>query len=205
MPIVTDILEQKRSKGRFSVYVDDKYAFGLSDLDLSLSRLRVGQAITAAEVEAFKDAGEERKAYNWAIKYLSYRPRSIWEVVDYLTKKGVGPEISVAVVERLKAAGLLDDIEFARSWIANRQSLKPSSRWRLEQELMAKRVSREAIEVAMEGHNDGEELQALIRLIAKKQRLTQYAAVEKLMAYLSRQGYEYELIKKALERLNAQN
>lgn len=201
MPRITDIQQQKRSKGRFSVYVDGKYAFALGDLELGLSNLRIGRELSETEVDEFKASSEEGKAYNRAIKYLSYRPRSVWEVKDYLAKRGVDDEVIDGVVQRLKDARLLDDIQFAISWVVNRQALRPRSRKMLEIELQAKRVSRDAISVAMEGLDEEEELLALVGLAEKKRRLTQYREPEKLMGYFSRQGYSYALIKKALERL----
>jgi hypothetical protein len=39
-------------------------------------------------------------------------------------------------------------------------------------------------------------------LIERKRRLPQYQVPEKLLGYLGRQGYPYNLIKEALERLD---
>lgn len=203
MPIITDIKQQKRSKGRFSVYVDGKYEFAVSDLDLGLSGLRIGQEISGAQIAEFKDSGEESKAYNQAIRYLSYRPRSEREVRDYLVKKSLDEDMVGQIIGRLQRAGLLNDQEFAAGWVANRQLLRPRSRRRLEQELMAKGVPGEQIGAALAGLDPEEELRALMEVIAKKRRLSQYQEPEKLVGYLARQGYGYELIKKALERLDS--
>ena len=204
MPIVTDIKQQKRSKGRFSVYVDGKYEFSLGDLELSMSELRVGREVTVADVEHFRGQGEETKAYHKALGYIGIRPRSEWEMREYLGRKEIAGETVDEVIERLKSNRLLDDLAFAQSWVANRQALKPSSRRRLEQELAAKRVGRYEISVALGDLDDNEELTALVIRIEKKRQLTQYKDQDKLLGYFGRQGYSYELIKKALERLNEQ-
>lgn len=201
MPIVTGIKQQKRSSGRFSIYLDNTFAFGLSDLDLSTSGLKVGRELTEQEVAAFERDSEAGKAYERALRFLGYRSRSRMEMRDYLLKKEVAEELVGEVLERLEGQKYLDDREFARRWIADRQLLRPRSRRRLEQELMAKGVSRDDIREALSEFGGDLELEALVELAAKKVRLSQYSDPQKLMGYLGRQGYSYDLIKKALERL----
>jgi regulatory protein len=145
---------------------------------------------------------ESDRAYAQAIRFLEVRPRSRYEIVSYLTRKGWTEAVSVEVVGRVERIGLINDREFAINWIANRQLLRPRSRRRLEQELIAKGVARDDIRVALEGLEQDDELKTLIEVATKKQRLPQYQTPEKLVGYLSRQGYSYELIKKALEQLS---
>jgi regulatory protein len=199
VPVVTDIKRQKRSELRFNVYLDGKYVFALGDLELSNSGLRVGRELSEDEVADFRSRAENDGVYAKAINYIAVRPRSRREVIDYLMRKDVPREATGAVIERLERAGLLNDQEFAASWVANRQLLRPRSRRRLVQELAAKGVSREDAQVALSELDEDSELSVLIEVVEKKQRLSQYQDAAKLMGYLARQGYTYERIKKALE------
>jgi SOS response regulatory protein OraA/RecX len=45
------------------------------------------------------------------------------------------------------------------------------------------------------------EVEAAMAVAAKKRRLSQYQDQQRLIAYLGRQGFGYEIIKKALARL----
>jgi regulatory protein len=201
MSIVTDIKQQKRRGTRYSVYLDDKYGFALSDLELSTSGLRVGQELTAEEAQHYQSEAERARVYASAIRFLGLRPRSRREMSDYLGRKGYPVETVGPVMERLGWAGLLDDREFAASWIASRQALRPRSRRMLAQELAAKGIARDEIEAALAELDGDSELDMLVEVVRKKQRLPQYQIPQKLMEYLARQGYSYELIKKALKRL----
>jgi regulatory protein len=205
MPVVTGIKRQKRSDTKVNVYLDGKYTFVLSDLELSTSGLRVGQELSAEEVLELKSRSEIDGVYSKAVRFVGIRPRSRREVVDYLRRKGVDDEIAVGVLGRLERVGLLNDEAFAASWVSNRQLLRPRSRRRLEQELSSKGVSRDDIEVALGELEPEQELESLALLIERKQRLPQYRDAEKLMGYLARQGYSYELIKKALEKLSGRS
>jgi SOS response regulatory protein OraA/RecX len=66
---------------------------------------------------------------------------------------------------------------------------------------MQKGVERGTIEEALRELDGDTELDTLVALIERKQRLPQYSEREKLMAYFARQGYGYDVIKRALERV----
>ena len=197
MPVVTDIQQQKKDSSRYSVYIDGEYVFGLDGLDFSASSLRIGQELSQAEIEEWQSRSAEGKAYNAAVRYLSYRQRSEAEVRKYLRDKGYDDTTSQLTIERLLKLGMIDDAAFATSWISDRMRLKPRSRFKLTAELREKGISADVIEAAMSelGHDD--ELEALRGVIAKKRR--SYESETKLVQYLGSLGYNYGLIKEAME------
>lgn len=202
MPKITDIKQQKRSTERFSLYIDGRYSFSLGDLALSNSGLRIGQELSGDEVERWQSQALEAKAYNAALGQLSYRRRSRRELADYLKRKEYDEEISASVIRRLEDLGLIDDAAFASAWIADRQLLRPRSRRTLQVELMKKGIERDTIADALSQVSEDSQLDALTGLIERKRRQSAYADPQKLMAFLARQGYGYDQIKKALARLN---
>lgn len=202
MAVITDIQQQKRTPGRYSVYLDNTYSFSLSDLELSSSGLRRGQELSSEDVQYWQDQSAEGKAYNLALRYLSYRPRSRREVTDYLARKGHDPAAIDSIVARLTEHRFIDDAAFASSWIASRQALRPRSRRMLEQELLQKGLERSIIAQALAELGDEGQDQMLDDLIERKRRLSQYRDKDKLMQYLARQGFGYDQIKKALARLD---
>lgn len=202
MPKITDIKQQKRSTERFSLYVDGRYSFSLGDLELSNSGLRLGQELTGDEVERWQSQALEAKAYNAALGQLSYRRRSRRELADYLKRKEYDEDIAASVIRRLEDLRLIDDAAFAAAWIADRQLLRPRSRRTLQVELMKKGIDRDTIADALSQVSEDSQLEALTDLIARKRRQSSYSDPKKLMAFLARQGYGYDQIKKALVRLD---
>ena len=200
MATITDIQKQRRRETRYSVYLDGRYAFGLTDLELSTSGLRVGQSLSAADVAEFEKQAGQTKAYGLGVRYVAIRPRSRLDVAEYLKRRGYSGEAVVVVLERLGQLGLVDDQAFAAAWIANRQAIRPRSRRALAQELAAKGVARTDIESAL-GQQVGPEAEAAAaaRIVAKKRHLPQYADAQKLTGYLLRQGFSYEAAQAALE------
>jgi regulatory protein len=202
VPVITDIKQQKRNEARYSVYVDGRYAFSLSDLDLSNSGLRLRAELTQDQVEWWQAQSLESKAYAAALRQISLRRRSERELSDYLKRKEYEPDTITSVLERLRDLGLMDDAAFASAWIADRQLLRPRSRRTLEQELMQKGIAREIIRDALAELDEDAQADVLMNMIERKRRLSQYQDPQKLMAYLGRQGFGYEEIKKALARLD---
>ncbi len=202
MPVVTAIKRQARvGSNRFNIFLDDAYSFTLSDLDLSMSGLRVGQELATTEVEQYAQNAKEAKAYALALRYLGVRVRSRRELSEYLTRKNCGQDEIEAALERLEGLGLIDDSAFAAAWIADRLAVRPRSRMRLAQELGAKGVARDIIDLALEDIEPERELETLKSVIERKRRTNGYEDDKKLVAYLQRQGYRWGLIKEAMEQL----
>jgi regulatory protein len=192
---ITAIKQQVKRADRYSIFVDGKYAFSLSESGLIESRLASGQELDAGELKRLKKAAGLDKAYFSALRYVAIRPRSQWEIDFYLQRKEVDKDTAAEVVRRLKDLNLLNDLEFARSWVANRRLLKSTSKRRLRLELMQKKVPNEVIDQVL-AEDETDERQTLRDLIDKKRR--RYPDEQKLIQYLARQGFGYGDIKSAL-------
>jgi regulatory protein len=105
--------------------------------------------------------------------------------------------VQEATVSRLRDRGYINDAEFARRWVENRRLLKATSKRRLAQELRQKRISDEIINQTLEA-DETDELEVLKDLVERKRKQTKYQDDLKLMQYLARQGFSYNLIKTAL-------
>lgn len=202
MPVITDIRQQRRHPDRYSIYLDKRYAFSLSDLELSSSGLRRGHELSDGDVEYWQRQSREGKAYEAALRFLGYRARSVREIEDYLRRKDYEAEVIAGIIVRLQEYKFLDDRVFAEQWVKERQCFRPRSIRVLEQELAQKGVSREIAREAVAAIGETGHDQMLDDLIKKKRRQVRYQDNEKLMAYLARQGFGYDQIKKALTRLD---
>jgi len=194
---ITAIKQQVKQQGRYSIFVEGKYAFSLSESALLESKIVLGQELTPQQVKEYKKLSGDDKLYNLALRYAVMRPRSTWEMEQYLQRKKADPLLSQSILNKLIKLDLLDDEAFARSWIANRRLLKPVSRRRLLQELRAKRVPDEVAEAAL-GEDVTAEGDVLRELVAKKRKQSKYQDATKLMQFLARQGFNYDDIKAAL-------
>lgn len=207
---ITGLTAQQRDKNRINVMVDGKYRFSLDVLQLGDLNIKVGKEYSDAEMAQLEEESQFGKVYTRALEYALNRPRSQREMHNYLyrktrdtrtktgsIKKGVSPQLTERVFDRLQSRGYIDDEKFARFWIENRNIGKGISRRKIQAELQAKGVERTIIDALLEysERNDEEELQKII--IKKRKR---YDDDKRFMAYLARQGFSYDDIKEALNK-----
>jgi len=194
---ITAIKQQERFKNRYSIYVDEKYAFSLSAETLLDEKLVPGQELDAAQLKAYKKLSADDKAYGLALAYVMRRMRSRGELLDYFRRKQYEPELQTQILQKLENLGQVDDEKFAEAWVRNRRLLKNTSKRRLAQELHAKHVADDIIQQALETDETNDQA-ALQELVAKKRRQSRYRDNQKLMQYLARQGFSYDDIKHEL-------
>lgn len=201
--IITALEMQKKDRERVNVYIDGEYAFGLSVAQTL--HLRRGQWLSEDLIAELKSQDDREKAYNQALSYLEYRPRSQAEVERYLVGKKLDEAVVRDVVERLTRAGLLDDAGFARFWVENRQQFRPRGRMALRYELRTKGLKEETISTALGDMDEEESAYNLARAQAqKKPNLAPQDLRRKLGQYLARRGFSFSVIEAVFHRLEAE-
>jgi regulatory protein len=195
---ITKITQQAKRHDRYSIFVDEKYAFSLSESALLESGLASGQELTREQVTDYKQLSTDDKLYNRALNYVALRPRSIWEVEFYLKRKDSPAPLIEQITNKLQNLGLLDDKKFAEAFVHDRRLLRSASTRKLQLELRKKRVANDIIEQVL-SEDETDEKSMLKSLIARKRQQTKYKTDNlKLMQYLARQGFSYGDIKDAL-------
>jgi regulatory protein len=189
---ITAIEPQKWRKDRVNVFVDDKYAFSLQEI--LAARLKRGQVLTDPEIDTLRQQDAIESVYEKALFYLSFRPRSEQEMRRYLHDKGLDDEQGEQILARLKRAHLVDDQDFAQFWVESRQEHHPRGRRALRAELSRKGVPRDVIDASIE--NVDEEAQAFDaarRMVHRLASLEQRVFFHRLLGYLQRRGFGYEV------------
>jgi regulatory protein len=200
---ITSLRFQKRTPDRVNVYLDGRFAFGLPALEAA--RLRVGQILTDPDVERLRSLDVEQKAYDRALRFLAYRPRSEAEVRDRLERSGADQAVIEAVIERLKERGYLDDAEFARFWVEGRQRFSPRSAYALRQELRRKGLDDVAVATAVSNLDAAASAYEAAR--PRALRLSSLAGGDpklfrrKIGDFLLRRGFDYDVVREVVGRL----
>ncbi len=209
MPVVTNILPQKKDPSRFNVYIDDEFAFGLSQISLANLGLAIGKQLTPTELEQVRSEKEFDMLLQKAITYLSYRPRSTRELITRLSQKipTAQKEKIQSVADYLLEKHYLDDKAFAEWWVRQRRELgKRFGKHRIRQELRAKGISEEYIETALqnsEEDNDESEIayeEALKICKRVKEKDTQIVR-NKCIQTLVRRGFSWDIARTAATRV----
>lgn len=197
---ITALTLQKRNHQRVNVYLDGEFAFGLSRIVAAW--LQIDQQISDEKIAELKAADDREVAYQQALKFLSYRQRSIAEVRRNLKEHHYSEDIVTEVLTRLQKAGLLDDRRFAETWVENRTEFRPRSKRALAIELHQRGIADEDIAQITQDIDD-EELayQAGLKHSRKVEGLEWLEFRQKLSSFLARRGFSYDVIKSVVERI----
>lgn len=145
------------------------------------------------------------KALALSYHFLSFRPRSVFEVQTFLKKKALRYRFSEneiqAAIEILKGQGFLNDKEFIKSFVSTRNTLKPKSRSVLQMELKKFGISPEDIDTYFSENTPDEEELAVLALQKKAKPLRMISDEKKrfirAISFLQRRGFSYDIAKKA--------
>lgn len=147
--------------------------------------------------------------YNLVLRYLSYRPRSEKEVLDYLKKKQEkAPSLNDTVVkqifEKLREYKFINDFEFAKFWLEQRTKFKKKPIRVIEYELSQKGISRDIVEEILTGFDVKDlDLENAKKLASKKldfyRNLDPKKRREKVTGFLLRRGFNYDIVKKIMD------
>jgi regulatory protein len=196
---VAKITALRHGKGRhakINVVLDGKQTLNLEAEVALKENLKIGQELSSARLDELEKLGHFQRCYDAAAFYLSFRPRSQFELKRQLTKRGFSAENIDASIKRLKEHNLVNDDAFARFWVENRQRFSPRGRRLIISELRQKGVAADTAEQATAAIN---ELDAARRAAASRAiKLTgeeDQKFQQKLGQYLLRRGFSYEISK----------
>jgi len=184
------------------MFLDNRFVCSLEAEIVIKEDLQVGQVLSVSQIEALTGSNHFYRCLNAAIHYLSYRPRSEFEIKERLRRRGFDDNTIESVIAKLREQGLVDDASFARFWQENRDSFSPRSQWLTKLELKQKGVTDDIIAQVIDAIDDDDS--AYRAALSKAQRLSQadYQSFRRRLGeYLKRRGFGYGVINHTIERL----
>ncbi len=200
---ITKIESQKKNPKRKSIFLDGEFSFGIDDETFYRFGLKEGDILTKERIDEIKDSEKKRKAKQFTFNFLSFRARTEKEIRDRLKKKGFSKKITDEVISDLKRLDLVNDYQFALSWIKDRLDHKPRGEKLLRIELYRFGIKKELIEKALEEiypkKNEKEIAKGLIEKRKKRyENLEERLAKKRMADYLLRRGFSYEVVMEVL-------
>ncbi|MFN3301815.1 MAG: RecX family transcriptional regulator [Patescibacteria group bacterium] len=199
MAKITAIKQQKRSS-RVNVFIDEKFAFGLSKKTLVDFDLYKGKVLTKKEIDEILEKDQSTKALEKSFRWLGIRPRSKKELENKLKEKGFAPKIIKNTIKRLKELGYLDDKKFAQSWLEARK-LSEKGKYIVQHELKQKGISHQIIKKTLEKYSKKDEIEIARQLVEKKIKTLKKDISfkkQKLARFLVSRGFSWEVINEVL-------
>lgn len=200
-------IEPQKRKGRYNVYVNDEFAFGVDEEVLIRFELTKGLHITRKVQNQIENEDSFYKAYQKTLNYLSHSLRTEKQIRDYLFKNELG-HFNERIIEKLKTAKLIDDLVYAQSYVRSRANVNQKGPRNIEQELKQKGVHEKHILTALDEYSEEQELENAIELAEKKWTKTknssEFETVQKIKKYLVNKGYSFEVADQAIDAIDTE-
>ena len=205
---ITALRFQKRDKERVNLFLDGAYVFPLPAV--VAAQLTIGQQLSDQEIEDLKAADLRSRGYNKALRFLAARPRSQAEVRRNLQafRPRDGRRLSETQTEwilaKLHEQQYLDDREFARFWVEQRNRFRPIAPRALQYELRQKGVNDRVAQEIINEMSDAAsacEAAARSRLYKWREESSPIQFRRKMSGFLQRRGFDWDVAQDVIDRI----
>jgi regulatory protein len=211
---ITKIEGQKKHPSRKSIFIDEKFAFGVSVDVLHKYNLYVGRELAQSDTDQILYAENVETAKQKVMRFLSIRPRSKKEIRDYLFRKEYAGDIADTILAKLESLKMVDDEAFAGMVCRDSLLKKPMGEKMLRQVLFKKGVPKPIVDsVMLEFFTSSSELAIAVKAAERQQArakrsLTSVDEVhtkKKLLDYLVRRGFSFDTALTATKQILSGN
>lgn len=205
MGSITEISVQKKNKNRCNIYIDNIFAFGVSNELIYKENLKVGMII---DEEKLKKIAYEENLINCketALKIIERSYKTKKEMEKRLLEKGYNLEEINETLKFLERYNFINDESYTKAFIKNKT--KTQGKQKIKYALKNKGVSEEIIEeelsnLDMEREKENANILALKKYnILIKRENDKYKIKEKIIRFLISRGYNYEVAKDAVKEM----
>ena len=148
---------------------------------------------------------EKNKAIAKAMEYCARSEKSKNEVTFYLEAQGANPDDVDEIIERLVEEKFIDELRYARAYVADKYRFNSWGRKKISFQLKSKGIPSELISEAMEDLDPDQYYEHLKEQLEKKLGSIKgdnyYEKKSKLMRYATGKGYEMDLIYDAVDEI----
>lgn len=202
---ITSVERQQKNKHRYNIFINDVFALSVHEDMLVKYRLLKGEQIETANICEIVRADELHVAYLKAIRFLSIRPRSTYEMKVKLKQLGYDPDVIQITLDKLFQLNYLNDEEYTKNIVEQKIHYQKKGRLLIKQELKQKGVPTEHISRFLDGVDNEEEFQIAMQLASKKWENSfgdEITRKRKLIGFLLRRGYSSTIVQQIVRKLN---
>lgn len=201
MLMKVSLIEKQKNNKRCNIYIDGEFAFSASIEDLIKYSIKEEKEYDRDEIDDIIEKCEFSKAYERALIMLDKKDYLEIELIKKLKLLKYSDKTANMVIEKLKSFNLIDDDRYINRYINDCVNLKKFGRRKILNNLAQKGFNN--IDVDYLSIDSEKEYQNALELAEKKLRLNhnEKNSKEKIYKYLLSKGYEYDTIKKVINKL----
>lgn len=202
---ITSCERNKKNKDRYSVYIDNSYAFSISEEDYISLGLYEKKEITEEEIDYIKNTVNFRAAKSDGIRYLTAKLRTAKEVELKLSGLGYDSSAAQKAVGELCALGYINNKLYVQKYVFDRSKLKPISKRMLKFELLGKGIAEHDIDEVLDSWDVDESVVAegLVKKKFGKYDMKEDKTLQKIYNFLRHRGFSGELVEEVIGKIKS--
>ncbi|AEY65966.1 regulatory protein RecX [Clostridium sp. BNL1100] len=199
---ITSIEKSNKNKSMASVCIDNKQEFVLPLKRIDALNLTIDKTIEQETLDYILKYEVYAAAKNSAVKFLSLKLRTSYEVIEKLSELGYEESTISQVIKDLTEIDYINDYKYAAKYISEKTKLKPKSIKLMEMELENKGIPNDIICSVIEELNPDDDQVALELLKKRYSKYSEYdeILIKKMKSYLAGRGFSYNQISKAISK-----
>jgi regulatory protein len=195
-------IDRPPRKQRYEVRLDHVLILPLSPEVLAQANLRPGQDLTDAELKALEEREARHSALAAALRALAYSPKSEKELRQTLTRRRTRPDVLDETITRLRELRLIDDTEFARTYVELRDRTSPRGRRALRSELLTRGIERQSADEHLGALDEADAAYRAASRRARAMPALPFATFQRRLGdHLLRRGFTHETARATVRRL----
>lgn len=199
--VITDIKIQKHNESRYNIFIDSKFCFSAGKEDIIKFTITKGKEIEEEELLNLISKCEETEAYDYALVLLGIKDYSSKDMRKKLIQKQYSNQTIDFILSKLQSLEFINDERYAEKYIEYCLSIKKSGRNKIMYDLQNKGINASNIESL--DIDEEKQFENACNLALKKMNSVKNTSNprEKVIRYLLSRGYEFDLIKKVVNKL----
>ncbi len=205
------IIESLKKKGnKVVIQFNDGNSILIDYKVVTEAGLRKNDEIDESKINELLILNEKQKIKETALKLISRRLHSKYELINKLLKKNYDKKLINDTIEELISKHFINDYEFCKAYVEERFYKKKVGINKIKAELIKKGIEKKIIEDVLFTVDDGSSFNIAFELAKKKlasyqlKKLDNQRKRQKLFLFLSYRGYQSDIIFKVLDKLNMQ-
>lgn len=193
---ITRVELQKNDNTRFSLFSGDEYIMSVSAENLA--KYGYGEfEISDEDLKELMEKEDIEIAYKRALRYTSKSLKSSKEVIDYLYKHKISPDLHEEIISRLKDLGLLDDERYLEIYLEEKFNYSSDGSIKIKNKLYQKGFKSTDVDPHLHKFKEIE-FENLKKLIENRRNSRKKEDKNKLIRFLLSKGYEYSMISEVI-------
>lgn len=196
---------QKMNSGKYKLVIDGNDDIVTYDEVILKNNLLYNKELDNESLLKINTDTAYYDIYTKVIKYIQVRLRSRKEIIKYLDKYNLEDNEKIQIMDQLKKVGLINDLNFAKAYIADKMHLSNYGPYKIKEDLEKHDIDSTIIEELIANLDDNDIYDKLYCLMKKKvmgnKKYSKYQLKAKILDEFMRLGYPNEMINNIFDEL----